>query len=240
MTLTPPQDLYLDLMKRVLTGLTQQDPPVATAWLGHSGYREADRIAGYDWPSRAHSMIGWARMTAIQDCAGRVLADGVPGDLLEAGVWRGGACIFMRAILKAHGVTDRCVWAADSFAGLPSDPGWPDADVLAVPEDEVRRNFSLYGLLDEQVQFLPGWFRETLPDAPVGQLAILRLDADLYESQLTVLNHLYPKLSSGGFVLIDDPQLDGCRKAVDEYRAAHGITAAVTQTGPYGIFWRKP
>ncbi len=72
------------------------------------------RMEGRDWPLLGHTMIGIKRLDNLQFCVERVLADDVPGDLIETGVWRGGATIFMRAILKAHGVTDRRVWVADS------------------------------------------------------------------------------------------------------------------------------
>ena len=116
----------------------------------------------------------------------------MPGDLLEAGVWRGGACIFMHAILKAYGETGRRIWGADSFQGLPApNPDKYPADSgqvfhchteLAVSLEEVRRNFAKYGLLDDQVVFLQGWLQDSLPVAPIERLALLRIDADLYES----------------------------------------------------------
>jgi len=90
----------------------------------------------------------------------------VPADVIEAGAWRGGATIFMRAVLKAHGVTDRRVWVADSFAGLPPpDPKrypsekhsqWHTMKEFVAPLDEVKAAFDRYGLLDDQVQFLEG------------------------------------------------------------------------------------
>ena len=135
------------------------------------------------------------------------LTDGVPGDLIETGVWRGGATILMRAILKARGVTDRVVWVADSFAGLPAPNAarYPlDAGInlhrfpqLAVTLERVQDNFRRYGLLDDQVRFLKGWFRDTLPAAPIERLAVLRLDGDLYESTIQALESLYDKLSAG-------------------------------------------
>ena len=156
-----------------------------------------------------------------------------PGDLIETGVWRGGATIFMRAILKARGVTDRLVWVADSFAGLPppDTARYPQDEgitlhqfpQLAVPLERVQDNFRRYGLLDEQVRFLKGWFRDTLPTAPIERLAILRLDGDLYESTIQALDSLYHKLSVGGFVIVDDyGNVAACRQAVHDFRAEHG------------------
>src|SRR5438094_5245383 len=154
-----------------------------TDWL-YDEFDEPVRAEGLDWPARAHTMIGLKRLANVRACVESVLADGVPGDLIETGAWRGGATIFMRAILKAHGVTDRVVWVADSFAGLPppdADRYPPDAGghlhefpQLAVTQAQVQENFRRYGLLDDQVRFLAGWFRDTLPAAPIERLAILR------------------------------------------------------------------
>lgn len=244
-------DLYLDLLKRTLTGMVYEDPPIPAGVGERSPYYDADtRINGTDWPSRAPTMVGLARLDHLQWCVEQVLDDGIPGDLLEAGVWRGGACILMRGVLKARGVASRTVWVADSFKGLPAGAaregfGGDEQDELIVPLEEVRHNFSLYGLLDEQVRFLPGWFCDTLPAAPVTQLAVLRMDGDLHASTTDTLAHLYPKLSPGGFAIIDDWRLPA-RRAAEEYRAAHGITEPVhpIENSVYAgeavsVFWRK-
>jgi hypothetical protein len=218
--------------------------------LGNKEFNAELREYGWDWPSKAHSMIGSKRMENLRALAERAIFGGVPGDFIETGVWRGGACIFMRAILEAYGVRNRRVWLADSFAGLPPpDPVAYPADIgdifhtyadLAVSIDEVKRNFEKYGLLDDQVMFLKGWFKDTLPDAPIGRLAILRLDGDMYESTMDALQHLYGKLSPRGFVIVDDYRVvDGCRQAVDDFRAARGIEDAIVEIDGVGIYWQK-
>jgi len=197
-------------------------------------------------------MIGMRRLTSLQRCVETVLAEGIQGDLVECGVWRGGACILMRAVLGAYGDEDRSVWLADSFAGLPT----PDAvsypadgnvdrldqcsDVLAVAEADVRANFERYGLLDERVHFLVGWFKDTLPAAPIKSIALLRLDGDFYESTIQALDALYPRLSPGGFCIIDDYHaIEACRTAVTDYRAEHGVTAEIIDIDGSGVLWRK-
>jgi O-methyltransferase len=244
--------LYLDLMKRVLTNVIYEDPPMhhdLNEYTKGGQYRAANRMAGADWPSVAHTMVGLNRLDNVQSCVEQVLAEGVPGDLLETGVWRGGVCIFMRAILRAHGCTDRTVWVADSFAGIPETDQTSHAldremalhranDVLGVPEEVVRRNFQRYCLLDDQVRFLPGWFSDTLPNAPIERLAILRLDGDLYSSTMDVLENLYAKVSPGGFVIIDDYMLPACREAVLEFRGRRGITEPVQDIDGLGAYWR--
>ena len=243
-----PKQLYLDLLKRTIANTIYGDenagpwqPPV---------FDLALRTVGADWPKHAHSMIGLTRLDNLQNCVEDALSRGVPGDLVETGVWRGGAAILMRGILKAYGVTDRLVWLADSFEGLPP----PDAEqyphdagdrhheyrFLAVSLEEVQENFSRYGLLDDQVRFLKGWFRDTLHAAPIERIAVLRLDGDMFESTWQALASLYPKLSSGGYVIIDDYKvIPGCRSAVDEYRSRHGITDDIREIDWAGVFWRR-
>ena len=110
---------------------------------------------------------------------------------------------------------------------------------LAVSQEQVEMNFRKYGLLDSQVVFLRGWFKDTLPVAPIEQLAILRLDGDMYGSTMEALSNLYPKLSSGGFCIIDDYALRGCRLAVDNYRTKSGIDAELQLIDYSGRYWRK-
>lgn len=196
----------------------------------------------------AHTMIGRKRLENVERCVVRVLDEQVPGDLVECGVWRGGAAILMRGILAAHDVLDRTVWVADSFAGLPV-PELPQDTLdlsaerrpeLVVSLERVQANFALFDLLDDQVRFLPGWFKDTLPSSPIGAIAVLRLDGDLYESTMTSLTALYDRVSPGGFVIVDDYKLLApCRAAVDEFRAARDIDDPILDIDWTGVYWRK-
>jgi hypothetical protein len=240
--------LYLDLMKACLTNTIYGDENILGG--GRKPFDEGIRAEGRDWPACGHTMVGRKRLDNVQFCVEDALARGVPGDLMETGVWRGGVVILMRAILKAHGVTNRRVWAADSFEGLPPpDPKKypPDAGLylntfkeLAVSLEQVQENFRRYGLLDEQVRFLKGWFRDSLPAAPVERLAVLRLDGDLYESTMDALVSLYPKVEAGGYVIIDDyNDIAACRQAVTDYRSAHRITEDIVKVDWTGVYWQK-
>ncbi len=261
------RSLYLDLIRRNLTryGMHERMPagwPLRRRLLLKtinslqpmvmltSPFGQGKRDLGLDWPAEAETMIGMQRLTSLQRCVETVLADDIPGDLVECGVWRGGACILMRAVLAAYGDQTRCVWLADSFAGVPrpdtakykADRGMRldrFAGILAVPEREVRANFQRYGLLDDQVRFLPGWFKDTLHDAPIDRIAVLRLDGDLYESTIQALNALYPRLSPGGFCIIDDYLVKPCRQAVMNYRSKHGISGEIVDIDGSGALWRK-
>lgn len=270
-TLEPSARAYLDLLRRCLTReafLDQEwwDADVRT-WPGGAetvvpllrerGWRlvrrgdPAARPEGRDWPPTAETMIGTARLDNVVRCCVQAVQEKVPGDLIETGVWRGGATILMRGVLAALDDTERTVWVADSFEGLPvpdverypADAGldWSDVGVLKVGADAVRANFERYGLLDDQVGFLEGWFADTLPAAPIDRLAVLRLDGDLYGSTMDALVALEPKVSPGGFVIVDDyGGWESCRAAVDDYRADRGIDAPVHAVDWTGVWWRKP
>ena len=217
--------------------------------ISRPGWDGVEREEGRVRPSRAETMIGLKRLDNIRASIETALRDDVPGDVIETGVWRGGATIFMRAVLKAHSERTRIVWVADSFCGLPQpNPGEYPADLddrhhsysaLNVSLDEVKENFRRYGLLDDQVRFLEGWFKDTLPAAPIERLAVLRMDGDMYESTMQALESLYPRLSPGGFCIVDDYALTGCRRAVDDYRARHGIDEQLHVIDWTGVYWRK-
>jgi len=265
--------LYLDLLKKVLTRLILPetfrpvDPHKGTAkramfapfrkLLDSAGlelvrrfeFDSERRVEGLDWPPDAETMLGINRLDHLEECVTDVLRRDLPGDLIETGVWRGGATIFMRAVLEAYGDRERTVWVADSFRGLPKpDPRQKDdvkdaywrKPVLAASLKDVKANFAKYGLLDDRVRFLPGWFRDTLPKAPIEKLAVLRLDGDLYESTMDALEALYPKLSVGGYAIIDDYSIvPGCKRAVDEYRARNGIDEEIVTVDWGCVYWQR-
>jgi O-methyltransferase len=270
-------ELYLDLMKKCLTRYIFPEkhrplrrppltirhfawvayPPIA-AILERRGLRlycdaKVDlvrRAEGRDWPADAETMIGLKRLNNLHSCIAQVLRDEVPGDFIETGVWRGGACIFMRAALEAYRDSTRQVWVADSFEGLPKPDGryqqdkgdrhWKKSDILGVSLDQVKANFARYGLLDDRVRFLKGWFKDTLSTAPIEKLAILRIDGDMYSSTMDSLLNLYPKLSAGGYVIIDDyGEIEACRKAVDDFRANKKIETPLTLIDLSGVCWKK-
>jgi O-methyltransferase len=274
-TAPSPADLYLDLLARCLTRDLFLDEEVRNVdlrdWPGGEpeGLRDmlrerrwrvvqpgADhdtRAVGNDWPPRAETMVGLARLANVRELTRAALADNIAGDLVETGVWRGGTAIYLRAILAAAGDTRRTVWACDSFEGLPeADAERYPIDVplrlhehpqLAVGLDAVRHNFARYGLLDEQVRFVPGWFRDTLPKlaTELDAIAVLRLDGDMYESTIDALTHLEPLVAPGGFVIVDDYNgIEACRQAVGDHRERNGITAPIHEVDWTAVWWRKP
>ena len=105
----------------------------------------------------------------------------------------------------------------------------------------MDQNFKRYGLMDSRVRFCAGWFRDTLPTIPIRRLALLRVDCDMYESTLLTLRSLYPKLSPGGYVIIDDyGALASCRQAVTDFRKEFDIDVEPRQIDWTGVFWQVP
>jgi hypothetical protein len=243
--------LYIDLLIKCVANTIYADNsmhPVQGAT--SSEYNATFREFGRDFPLVAHTMIGLRRLQSLRELVELAILNNIPGDLIETGVWRGGACILMRGILAAYGVTDRSVYVADSFQGFPRpDPEHYPADgtreldkgkVLHVSRAQVADNFRAYGLLDSQVQFVEGWFKDTLPGLEVSQFAVIRLDGDLYQSTIQALDALYPRLSPGGFVIIDDyGGWRTCRQATGDYRAEHGITEPIQTIDQTGRWWQK-
>ena len=191
---------------------------------------------GVAWPVAAHTMVGLKRLNNIRQVCETVDADGVPGNWVECGVWRGGASIYARACINP----ERMVICCDSFQGLPFDPAEPELSTfnwLRVPASEVRANFEKFGLL-HNVRFYEGWFSESLHFVP-GPIAILRADGDMESSTMQILGALYNKVSLGGFVIIDDWNLGPCRKAAETFRAINRIADKVVPIDDNGVYWRK-
>jgi O-methyltransferase len=242
------RSLYLDLITRVLVNSIYEDPAM-DPWSAKT-FDAEKRAAGRDWPRTAHTMVGLSRLNNLRDLVQRTLDEGVAGDYIETGVWRGGCCILMKAVLAANADVERKVFVADSFEGLPPPkPKLFSADrndqhhtfkELAVSQAAVAQHFEKYGLLDERIVFVKGFFQDTLPKLDAGPFALLRLDGDMYESTIVALENLYPKLSPGGYIIIDDyGAVEGCKKAVDEFRSRNAIAAPVTEVDWTAIWWQK-
>jgi O-methyltransferase len=203
------------------------------------------RSAGMDWPLQGLTMVGLGRLDDLQACVETVVADGVPGDVIEAGSWRGGASMLMRATLDTLGDA-RSVVVADSFQGFPEhearDAGDSDLSAFAflvAPLDDVRESFARLGL-EHGAELVPGFFADTLPSLSSRRWALVRLDADTYEPTKLALECLYPGLEPGGYLILDDyGSFEGCRRAVDEFRARHGIEEPIERVDSTCSRWRR-
>jgi O-methyltransferase len=243
------RDLYVDLLVRSVVDGIYGDP-MPGPWRVGNKFDRGARMPGTLGPTTAHTMVGVDRLRNVRDLVQTALDEDIPGDFIETGVWRGGCCILMRGILAANGAHERKVYVADSFEGVPPPrpelyPADRDSSLhmhreLSVPLDVVKANFNRYGLLDDQVVFVKGFFCDTLPSLKCGPFALIRLDGDLYESTWLALQHLHPKVSPGGFVIIDDFGVaPACRQAVFEYRAQHRIESPIHQVDRSGVWWRN-
>ena len=224
------RDAYLDLVKRSITNY---------AYLGgHSSFEDFRSVTHYDlkqsqWKidpaARPLSLLTKNQLDLIEKIAVALDQRGVLGDFIEAGIWRGGAVALMRALIEAYQMPDRKVFAADSFAGIPqnvkgrNDPVDLWKDRWIAPLEEVKLNIARLGLLDDKIRFVVGFFADSLKELSNERFALIRLDSDSYDSVETSLEYLYPLLSKGGVVILDDWHLDGCKAAVADYRARHGI-----------------
>jgi O-methyltransferase len=204
------------------------------------------RAAGMDWPAHGLTMVGLRRLDDLQACVESIVADGIEGDLIEAGAWRGGASILMRATLDSLGASERTVWVADSFAGFPAGAdGTADGDdlavfdFLAIPVEEAQANFARLGL-EHGVRFIEGFFDQTLPPLRDHSWSLVRLDGDTYGATQLALRSLYPGLAVGGYLIVDDyGALEGCAAAVEDFRREHGISEPFEQVDWTGVRWRR-
>jgi O-methyltransferase len=207
-----------------------------------SGEELRVRAAGMDWPLHGLTMIGLNRLDDLQSCVESVVREDVEGDLIEAGVWRGGASILMRATLDSLGSDERTVCVADSFQGFPMPADQEHLNVvhfLAVPLEEVKANFGRFGI-ERGVRFIPGFFEDTMSGLSEGRWSIVRLDGDTYEATWRTLQSLYPGLSAGGYLIVDDyGALEECRRAVDEFRSHHGVTEPLEKVDWTCVRWRR-
>lgn len=204
--------------------------------------RLCDDHEGKTWPKETESMIGNLRMSSLHD--NLMSTKNIEGDVMETGIWRGGACIFMSAYLKSIN-SDKKVYACDSFEGLPKPEIKEDEgdvhytyDNLKVGLEEVKNNFKKYDLLDDRTIFIKGWFKDTMPilKNEVKNLSLLRLDGDMYKSTIDVLENMYFKVSKGGIVIIDDWALNA-KNAVIDFREKYNIANEIHEIDWTGRYW---
>ena len=189
-----------------------------------------------------YTMTTPPRIYALVRAVEYVTRRGVPGALVECGVWRGGSMMAAALTLLRLGATDRDLYLYDTFAGMPppseadtTRTGESAAELLAQGDesshiraiaslDDVRAAVLSVGYPEERVRFVEGLVEETLPATAPQQIALLRLDTDWYRSTKHELVHLYPRLAPGGVLILDDyGHWQGARRAVDEYLAENGV-----------------
>ena len=254
--LTEMRIQYLDMIAKTLDGTIYGDGSIIygdqpdTTGTRVREYNATYREYGLDWPSVACTMIGTKRLLNFRKVIESVIGEHIPGDIVETGVWRGGACIMARAVLSAYGIKDRKVIVCDSFEGLPRpnpekfpiDTGstFHELTDLSVSLETVKSNFEKFNLLDDQVVFLKGWFKDTMPTVKSENIAVLRLDGDMYESTIDPLLHLYDRIPDGGWVIVDDYHcIMSSKIAVHDFLDSRKETPIIHEIDGTGVFFRK-
>lgn len=235
---------YTDLLKRAITNFLYLGGDAEFAAFRCVNHYDLDQGSWkIDPASRPTTLLRKGQLDLIERAVITVQKHQVPGDFIEAGIWRGGAIILMRALL-AYEMNDRKVFAADSFEGIPinkhsaNDPVDQWVDRWAASLNEVQANIARFGLLDDKIEFVPGFFDNSLIRLAGERFSLIRLDSDSYESVETSLVHLYPLLSKTGVLIIDDWHLPGCRAAVLDYRSKHGINDPIMEYDA-NAYWVK-
>jgi O-methyltransferase len=199
----------------------------------------ATNIAIYE-AVRPYTMTSSERVNSLVEAVRYIVATGIPGAIVECGVWKGGSTMAALLALKEFRDENRDVYLYDTFMGMSAPT---DADISFQGNkasvkfsktknseegsawclstlDEVRRNVLGTGYPESRIHFVRGKVEDTIPAECPGKIALLRLDTDWYESTKHELTHLFPLLQQNGVLIIDDyGHWEGARKAVDEYFA---------------------
>ena len=187
------------------------------------------------------------------------IKNNVAGDFVECGVFAGTQVAAMARAAMNHSQSNRKIHLFDSFEGIPKAGvkddhtitdliGKGDGELISTGVsvcsiEQVKSNMRSWRIDPSILVYHKGWFQNTVPDASkeIGSIAVLRLDGDLYESTKVCLEHLYSKVSKGGYVIIDDYALNGCKLAVNEFLESVGekpnITAIIGGLGP--VYFQK-
>lgn len=191
-----------------------------------------------------YTMISSRRGRALTRLARDLDPRGIPGAIVDCGVWNGGS-----TILLSRAAPQREIWAFDSFEGLPEADleldgreakDWTGECLGA--EDKLRAGFSRYAN-PERLHVVKGWFEDTFRHAveDVGTVALLHADGDWYDSVKLTLETFYDRIAPGGLVVLDDyGHWIGAQRATDEFRRERGITAPLVRIDYAGRYWRKP
>lgn len=201
------------------------------------------RINGLHWAG--YTMVGLRRLDNLEYCINQIHKDNIPGAIVEAGVWKGGACIFANGVLQQLNDT-RNIYVCDAFEGLFPPPTnemdeWTvknDFSPLSISLSKVQENFRKFSLLTPNIHFLEGWFSETLPTIK-EPVAILRVDGDTYQSTMDTLI-LEPQIPSGGFIIMDDWAIESSRKAFLDYFKGKITEEDTIPVDSLSRYWRKP
>lgn len=286
---------YLTIIKKSLTGCLDTAQP--DNWQFNIASTKA--FKKFMTNGQVRTLIGLKRLDNIEQSIKHIITNKIEGDIVEAGCWRGGALLYLKACLDIYNheeTNPRTIWGADLFPessslvtsrfkllqlkgllkirnilpnhlkqrlahyvmeAFPNEPYDKSTlskifalansltyikkeDLISTSHHDLLEAFKRYDLYDDSISLMPGWFSDTLSHMKknINHIALLRIDADFYQSTMDVLNHLYPKLSENGICIIDDyGGFSDCKRAVDEYRQQHHITAPLISVDGTCYYW---
>jgi len=239
------RNAYIGLMKNTVTGSLFDE--MGACVMGSGGgcdkqqpYVHAKRLKGGDWPYVGHTMVGHMRIDNIRMALEDVINNNVPGDFLEMGVWRGGACAYARAVLNVYEQRDRSVHLFDAFESIAGYGG--SSKFLANTEAQVKHNLDKYEL-SEGTYFHKGLFKDTVPSfakAFTGQIAVLRIDGNYYDSYQDAMYYLYDKVPVGGYVIFDDIMSHSAvRRFWEDFKRDQGVPEDITPIDDHSAYFKK-
>eukprot|EP01039_Chlorochromonas_danica_P002510 gene2510-2748_t len=249
------QQAYVDFLFNFILGFSfgdserTIDPALRHLKLPAKPFDARKRTEGVDFTFIGMSMAGAKRLRSVEHQLAEIRQNNIPGMVIETGVWRGGMDIFVRGILRAYHQAKVPVLLCDSFHGLPpgnaelnrGDMGWDRTPILEIDARMVAQNFVRAGLMDDHVLFAKGFFNDSMPTVAkqVQQIALLRLDGDMYASTVDVVYHLYEKVVVGGFVVIDDWTGLPAQVAMLDFFATHNHHPEVIPIDRIAVYWKK-
>ncbi len=209
---------------------------------------------------RPYTMTSLERLKSLSDAVSYVVENGIEGDFVECGTWKGGSVMCMQKKLISLNKNDRNFWVFDTFEGMPEpeeiDKTFNNTSAKKLLEaddkkettiwsysnfEETSGNILTAGYPANKINFIKGMVEDTIPTTPIESIALLRLDTDWYSSTKLELEHLYPKLVKGGILIIDDyGHWEGCKKAVDEYFSINKIPVFMSRIDYTGRLIVKP
>ncbi len=198
---------------------------------------------------KPYTMLSYPRLSRLYEAASYLEKEGINGSFVECGVWHGGSAGILAKVAEPNEA--RHIWLFDSWEGVP-EPTVKDVTYKGDPgkkkmftgsrkraEELIFRKLRLHA---NKVHFVEGWFRDTIPShkKDIGEIALLHLDCDWYESVKCCLQELYDQVVKGGFIFIDDyGYWRGCKKAVDEFISERNLKIQLTQIDYTGVYFQK-
>jgi O-methyltransferase len=195
-----------------------------------------------------YSMGDIQEIQLIEECINNIIKNNIEGDIIEAGVWKGGMAMWMKNLLNYYG-DNRKLWLFDTFGIFPESLYDKDKKIHLLTEylfskkydiNDVRNNFKKLNLLDDTINFVVGDFKDTVPKTDISKIAILRLDSDYYDATLIMLEKYYFKIVKGGYIIIDDYNNEylGAKEAILFFRNKYNIMETIINKGNGYVYWQ--